>query len=59
MSDTGMVSTLPEGGAVIVGLPVAGNLNFAEKPALRKHHSFPYEMFNNEMSYSSDDSLRN
>ena len=59
-----MVSTVPEGGLgsagngsqIIMGLPVA---NFGEKPVLRKHRSFPYEMFNNEASYSSDDSLRN
>ena len=51
-----MVSTVPEGGQIIMGIPAS---NFAEKPVLRKHHSFPYEMFNNETSYSSDDSLRN
>ena len=32
--------------------------NFSDKPVLRKHHSFPYEMFNNETSYSSDDSMK-
>merc|ERR1711997_490345 len=48
-TSSNMVSTVPDG-VIHMGLPA----NFAEKPALRKHHSFPYEMFNNETSYSSD-----
>ena len=51
LNDDSVVSTLPEGG---LQLPVT----FVEKPVLRSTQSFPYEMFFNEASYSSDDSLR-
>ena len=57
LTSEAVVSTIPEG--VKKGLPVMSRDNFAEKPALRKHHSFPYETFNNETSYSSDDSINN
>ena len=52
LNDDSVVSTLPEGGQL--QLPVT----FVEKPVLRSTQSFPYEMFFNEASYSSDDSLR-
>ena len=66
VNESNAVSTLPD-----VGMQVNSGISdhrgythetspqtFSDKPILRKHHSNPYEMFNNETSYSSDDSMK-
>jgi hypothetical protein len=52
-------AALPVTATTSAGNGVGGGI-FTDKTALRKHHSSnPYEMFNNETSYSSDDSIPN
>ena len=65
VNESNAVSTLPDGVVHQVnGISDRGYTHetspqtFSDKPVLRKHHSFPYEMFNNETSYSSDDSMK-